>query len=286
MVQAPLYGFFPPDFTGPMPAIDLRNPPQRPGQEFPPVEIHDARQLQASARSEAEFLAEHGFVLLPHRTAVRDWDSDVEQVYLPEIDSIIRNLLFPGHRIEVQQSSAGLLRRGRGTSTSAYAGGVHSDAPLNAELYAKNVRAFASDKAQEWWRRNYEREDVAGFVNLDFWRITNMDAPLRHMPLAICDPGSLDPSDIVEMTMRGIAPEDRETYHLSVRYNPEQRWYYYPHMTADELLVFKLGEYWKDAPDRPPQNCLHSAFAHPDTPTDAEERQSCEHRVGVLILRD
>lgn len=286
MVQAQLNGFIPSEFTGPMPMIDLRNPPQRPLREFPPVEIHDARKLQGSATSEADFLAEHGFVLLRHRTAVRDWDRDVEEVYLPEIEAIIRNRLFPGRRVEVQQSSASLLRRGRGTSTPGYAGGVHSDAPLNAGLYAENVRAFASDKAEEWWRRNYEREDVAGFINLDFWRITNMDAPLRHMPLAVCDPGSLNGSDIVEMTMKGIAPEGRPTHHLSLRFNAKQRWYHYPQMTADELLVFKLGEYWKDRPDRPPQNCFHSAFADPDTPPDAEERQSCEHRVGVLILSD
>jgi hypothetical protein len=286
MVQAQLNGFFPPDFTGPIPTIDLRNPPQGPQPQYPPTEIHDARGLHDSGTSEAKFLAEHGFVLLPHRTAVRDWDRDVEQVYLPEIEAIIRERLFPGRRLEVQQSAGGLLRRGRGTKNPAYAGGVHSDAPLNAELYAKNVGAFASDKAEEWWRRNYERDDVAGFINLDFWRITNMHAPLRHMPLAVCDPASLDRSDIVEMTMKGIAPEGGSTHHLSVRYNPRQRWYYYPHMTDDELLVFKLGEYWKDEPDRPPQNGLHSAFAHPDTPADAEERQSCEHRVGVLILRD
>ena len=27
-------------------------------------------------------------------------------------------------------------------------------------------------------------------------------------------------------------------------------------------------------------------FVDPEAPSDAEERQSCEHRVGVLILRD
>ena len=286
MVQAQLNGFLPPDFTGPMPIIDVRNPPKGARREYPLIEIEDARRLQAAASSEAEFLSEHGFVLLSHETAVRDWDHEVEDVYLPEIETIIRNRLFPRRRIEVQQSPGGLLRRGRGTSTPAYAGGVHSDAPLNAARYAENVRAFASDEAEEWWRRNYEREDVAGFINLDFWRITNMEAPLRHMPLAVCDPGSLDRSDIVEMTMTGIAPEARPTHHLSLRFNAEQRWYHYPQMTADELLVFKLGEYWKDSPDRPPQNCFHSAFVDPDTPPDAEERQSCEHRVGVLILRD
>jgi hypothetical protein len=52
------------------------------------------------------------------------------------------------------------------------------------------------------------------------------------------------------------------------------------------VLAFKLCEFWKDAPNARPQNCFHSAFPHPDTPPDAEERQSCEHRVGVLLLRD
>lgn len=286
MVQAQLNGFLPPDFTGVIPTIDVRSPPRAPGWTAPRVEVRDARALQADATSEAQFLAEHGFVLLPHDTAVTDWDRDIDRIYLPEIEAIIRDRLFPGRRVEVQQMGAGLLRRGRGTATPFYANGIHSDAPLTVELYAENVRAFASPEAEQWWRRNYERAEVAGFVNLDFWRITNMTAPLRHMPLALCDPSSLDRPDILDMPMKGIAPEDRTTNHLGLRFNADQRWYHYPEMTADELLVFKLGEYWKDDPGAAPQNCFHSAFAHPDTPADAEERQSCEHRVGVVILRD
>jgi hypothetical protein len=266
--------------------IDVRNPPASARWTAPPVEIADARLLQAGTKSESQFLAEHGFVLLPHRTAVRDWDHDVQDVYLPEIEAIIRDRLFPGRRVEVQQVAAGLLRRGRGTSNPVYASGVHSDAPLTAELYADNVGAFAGSEAEAWWRRAYDRPEVAGFVNLDFWRITNMAEPLRHMPLALCDPSSLDRPDILEMPMRGIAPGGRRTHHLGLRFNADQRWYYYSEMTADEVLVFKLGEYWKDRPHARPQNCLHTAFEHPDTPADAEERQSCEHRVGVVILRD
>jgi hypothetical protein len=285
MVQAQLNGFLPPDFTGVVPTIDVRSPPPRPRWTAPPVEVRDARDLQAGASSEAAFLAEHGFVLLPHRTGVGDWDRDIDRIYLPEIDAIVRERLFPGRRVEVQQMTAGLLRRGRGTGNAVYADGIHSDAPLTAELYAENVRAFASPEAEQWWRRNYDRPEVAGFVNLDFWRITNMAGPLRHMPLALCDPSSLDRPDILDMPMKGIAPEDRTTNHLGLRFNAGQRWYYYPDMTADELLVFKLGEYWKHDGGAP-QNCFHSAFAHPHTPLSAEERQSCEHRVGVLILRD
>ena len=163
---------------------------------------------------------------------------------------------------------------------------MHSDGPLTAELYGANVGAFASPQAEQWWLDRYRRDDVAGFMSIDFWRTTNMSGPLQHMPLAVCAPNSLDRSDILPMTLVGIAPEDRMSQHLSLRFNPAQQWYFYPEMRGDEVLAFKLCEFWRDDPEARPQNCFHSAFAHPDTPADAEERQSCEHRVGVLILKD
>lgn len=284
MPDGQLYGFISSEITGELPTVDLRNPPPPPQTNFPPVEILDARKLQAGAVSEAQFFAENGFVLLPHVTKVTAWDSDVSTTYAPEIEEIIRMRLLPGRRVEIQQRGSP-LRRGRGTPTP-YGQGVHSDGPLTAERYGANVRAFASPEAEQWWLNRYRNDDVEGFMSIDFWRITNMQGPLRHMPLALCAPNSLDRADILEMQFKGIAPEGRTTHHLALRFNAAQRWYYYPRMTRDELLAFKLCEFRKGDPDTPPQNCFHSAFRDPDDPTDAEERQSCEHRVGVLILRD
>jgi hypothetical protein len=92
----------------------------------------------------------------------------------------------------------------------------------------------------------------------------------------------VDSDDLISVVMTSIAPEGRQSRHLSLRHRDGQRWYYYPHMTTDELLAFELGEFWK-AP-APVRNCFHSAFNHADTPEDAEMRQSCEHRVSVLVL--
>ena len=113
-----------------------------------------------------------------------------------------------------------------------------------------------------------------------------MSGPLRHMPLALCEPNSLKRSDILRSSMIGIAPERRTTHHLLLKFDPGQQWYSYPEMTVDELIAFKLNEFWKDEPDRSPQNVFHTAFADPDAPEDAEIRQSCEHRVGIILLRD
>jgi hypothetical protein len=285
MTVAKLNGLYPPDFVAEgRQCFPVGSAP--PGVAMPPrsVEIGDARALQATEGvSETEFFARHGFVLLPHTSAVRDWDGEVGTVYLPEVERVVRERLLPGRRVEVQQVP-NVLRRGRGTPVPFYADGVHSDGGIGADDYAHNIGAFAMEQAAMWWRTRYDRDDVLGLIWIDFWRPTEMSGPLEHMPLALCDTASLDPADLVQTGMTGIAPEGRESHHLSLRHNDAQRWYYYPKMTVDELLVFKLGEFWKDP--TPPRNCFHSAFHDPASPPDAELRQSCEHRVGVLVLRD
>jgi len=285
MVLGQLNGFLHPDFDGDAaPLIDVTAPPASEyTHTFPPSEIHDARDLQGGA-TESEFFADHGFVLLPHATEVRDWDQDISSIYVGEIDRIIRDRLLPGRRIEIQQTGR-LLRRGRDTTTPFYASGVHSDGPLTADAYALNVRAFASEEGERWWRCRYDQDDVEGFMTIDFWRPTNMRAPLAHMPLALCEPSSLERADIFPSTMIGVAPEGRTSHHLSLRFNAGQRWYYYPAMTNEEMIAFKLNEFWKDERSAP-RNVFHSAFVDPTAAADAEERQSCEHRVGVLLLRD
>ena len=247
------------------------------------VVVADARALQAAEGvPEAEFMSRHGFVLLPHATAVRDWDREVASVYLPEIERIVRERLMPGPRVEIEPAS--LLRRGRGTSLPFYAEGVHSDGGLDLDDYAHNIAAFTDEETSRRWRARYERDDVAGLVWLDFWRPTNMAGPLQHMPLALCDPTSVDACDVVRTAMTGLAPDGRETHHLSLRFNAGQRWWSYPQMTCDELIAFKLAEFWKEP--SPLRNCFHTAFRHPDAPGDCQPRQSCEFRVGVLMLND
>ena len=174
----------------------------------------------------------------------------------------------------------------RGQQRRFYAEGVHSDGPLTIDAYASNLRAMVSDEAARVWQQTLASDEVAGFLHLNFWRPIYMSEPLRHMPLALCDPNSLDRSDLIPNNIANIAPEGRMTEHLALRYNPSQRWYYYPDMRCDEVLAFKLYQYFKDDPDAPRQNVFHSAFRDPHASDDCEPRKSCEHRVAVMILKD
>jgi hypothetical protein len=282
-MYAELDGFLSRDFAGDMaPPMDLG---LAAAAEYvsEQVDIVDARPVQARAVPETEFFAEHGFALLQHQTEVLDWQRELASLYLPEITELIRDRLFPERRIEILRGS---ITMRRGPNERYYATRIHADGPLSADRYALNVGAVGGVAALDNWRAHYAREDVAGFVSIGFWRTTNMRHPLQHMPLAICDPHSLDPGDILPTTSRTIAPAGRTTHHLVLRHGPGQAWYYYPRMAGDEVVAMKACEFWKDDPGAPPQNVFHAAFHHPDTPADAERRQSFDHRMGVMILRD
>ena len=132
MTVARLNGLFAPHFRW---EDRLTGPVGAPGEGIVAreVDIADGRALQtAEGVSEAEFFRRHGFVLLPHVTAVRDWDRDFEAHYRGEIDAVIRERLFPGRRVEIQQGP-NVLRRGRGTTTPEYANGVHSDGDIGLD---------------------------------------------------------------------------------------------------------------------------------------------------------
>ena len=290
------------------------------------VQIADARTLQAAAASAAEQFERHGFALLPHRTAVTDWDaapgpapelfpvlmnreklrpslagalphrqtgptlagsaladSEVARIYFPEIEALVHERLLPGRPVMVQQFTPP-LRRGRDTRMPAYGRGVHQDFGLTPDDYVESVEAYTSPEVGRLWHDGWSREDVEGFMVIDFWRTTNMDGPLAHMPLALCDPACVDLADVVPTGLVNFSPTGRPTNNLGLRWRKDQRWRFYPGMREDEVLAFKLFEARKDDAGPVVRGCFHAAFADPGAPQDAQPRQSCEHRVAVWLL--
>ena len=290
MIEARLNGLFPPDFAA-AERVNLSRlweggeRPARPPASLPGIAIADARPLQARAESDAAFFEAHGFALLQAPSRVRDWGDEeaVRGVYMPEVEAMVRERLYPGRGLRLSQPPR-VMRRGAGTDNPEYGDGVHSDFGVRAEDFAHNVAAFAGPEAAAQWQAGFAVEGVTGFVMLDFWRTTGMDGPLRHMPLAVCDPASVDPADIVDTALEGIAPGGALTRHIGLRFNRGQRWYHYSGMTGDELLVFKLFELRRGEAPQLFRACFHSAFGDPSAPADAQPRQSCEHRVPVTLL--
>ena len=252
-----------------------------------PLEIGNARVLQAALPSAAACFQKHGFALLDHPTSVRQWrraasaNDEVAEIYRPEIDALLRARLFTGSRVEIDQS-LDLLCRGREDEV-IYGDRVHQDFGLTIDDLLLNLGEIPQFKNAAALQARYAQDDVVGCVAISLWRPIEMVGPIRHMPLALCDCDSVDMADVLS-----FSPDStRATHHIELRFNAGQRWYHYPEMRHDEVLAFKLFECRKDdAGASRLRSVFHAAFEDPATPEDAERRLSCEHRAIVTLLRD
>ena len=109
-----------------------------------------------------------------------------------------------------------------------------------------------------------------------------MTQPVRHMPLALCDPSTVRLEDLVPTSLVNFTPTGKPSVQMGLRYHPDQRWYYYPNMTTEEVLV--INQFDLRRGEMPTlRSCFHTAFELPDTPADAEPRKSCEHRPQIFF---
>ena len=318
-VKTPLHSMFKPGFTSDEKVIiDYKSFTPTEGmftqEESPVVDVFDGRVLQAqeddgSEFAESQFFSRHGFVLLDHKSAVQNWDSgafgpadaidvghsrvqdeyqgenEIESKYCAEVESLIRERLLPNKNIQVEQPNE-VLRRGEGTANPFYGGVVHNDYGLYADDFEDNLESFSTKEVAVDWRNRYEQDDVIGFMLINFWRTVHMLKPLKHMPLGVLDSSSVMREDCVSSGLKGFTHSGRLTNQLSLRYNKDQRWFYYPDMTTEEVLVLNLFECHKENTKSSIYNSYHSAFEDPNVKGDVEIRQSCEHRVNVFIYKD
>jgi hypothetical protein len=141
---------------------------------------------------------------------------------------------------------------------------VHVD--HTARSGPQRVRDLLGDEADALLRGRVE------VINL--WR--PIRGPLQDAPLAVCDAGSVAPSDLVPADL--VYPNRTgETY--AVTYNPAHRWYYVPAMRRDEALLIKCFDSSTDGRAR---FAPHTSFLDPTAPADVLPRESIEIRSLVF----
>jgi len=104
------------------------------------------------------------------------------------------------------------------------------------------------------------------------WRNCN-DFPINQKPLCVADVNSVDNASHLTYELR-YPDRTGETYALTTKDAKDHKWYYYPQMVKDEALAFICYDKKEDGP----RFVMHTAFDHPNTPTDAEDRVSMECR--------
>lgn len=210
----------------------------------------------------------NGFVVGRHPTPFSDfWNPEaIERDYLPEMTALAlrqtganRALVFDfnvRHAPSVRGPSRFLGKPARL---------VHNDYTAVSGPQRLKELMHPDDAARALRHR---------FAIINLWR--PIRGPLRDAPLAICDTRTVSAGDLVVSTL--IYPDRRgEVFRLT--FNPAHRWYYFPDMSADEVLLFKS---YDSADDGRARFTPHTAFDDPTCPSGSPPRQSIEARALLM----
>lgn len=248
-----------------------------PGAELNTGHYEPHRVFIRNARAAAEdfSLDCQGFVLARHHSAVCDFTdkAEVEARYPAEVEQLVRRLTGADCVIPL-----GWVLRTAGATTAAVqppASDVHVDMTHDrAQRLARNLFASAVS-VESGFRR---------FIASSLWR--TFSAPPQDWPLAVCDARSVEDCEGLPNTMvrvpvlpaldaiPAILPDEETLPAAAVfHFNPRHRWWYFPHMTRDEVILLKLHDSDHARAWRVP----HSAFRDPTCP-HATVRESIEFR--------
>lgn len=224
------------------------------------VEIRDARTLDRPPALDRE-----GFSLIRHNTRDVDFESadDIKSGYYPQIASLLKaqlgadEIVVFDHNIRYDAVLPGKRRPARL---------VHVDYTTRSAVN----RAVELTRDEAITKRIQRR-----FMQVNVWR------PLHYAvatsPLAMADALSVSDKDYVRADI--IYPE-RKGEILEVTHDPSHKWFFYPDMVPEEMLLFKGFD---SDPSIASCRTPHTAFDDPMTPSDAKPRHSVELRAMAFF---
>lgn len=228
------------------------------GMEDHPRRVHNAR------LEKIEF-ATHGFTLLKHRTDVNFSDpADVTGRYHAQACELVRELTGASEVF----AFLGILRGGEAKAGGGPALSAHVD--FNATALRGWVTRLAPDRADRLVNKR--------LVNINLWRGTR---PVENMPLAVCDPRSVQKTDFMNVRFGGgeTASMSESSGGFNLAFNPSHHWYYYPQMQPDEVLAFRLF----DTGDPHWRMTAHTSFVDPSAVAGSPPRESFEIRTLAVF---
>lgn len=209
-----------------------------------------------------------GFTLVEHVSRVGDYydDEQITSIHTLEAAALVkratnaREAVVFDHTRRSDDVGLKITRRVRDPSRT-----VHNDyTPASAQ---QRLRDFLGARANGMIQRR--------FAIVNVWR--SMSGPILRSPLALCDARSVSSADLI-VTERRAKDRIGETYRIV--FNERQRWYYYPQMQVDEVILLKTFD---SAADGRARFAPHSAFVDSGTPRGASPRESIETRAFALF---
>lgn len=256
--------------TDEMPVALVSEPGLGPDKRSWTTTEHDVVIDDARAMAEQLDLDRQGFALMRHPTTVRDFydDDEVRRVYYPEMEALVRSVTGAGkvivfdHTIRVDDEDMQARLKVR-----APVKGVHND--FTTRSAPQRVRdLLPADEAEARLKKRY------GSINV--WR--PIRGPVETKPLVICEYGNIDDQDLVAAERH--YPDGRIGGIYFLVHNPKQRWYYFPRMERDEVVLLKCFDSLTDGTAR---WTAHGSFDDPNSPTNATPRESIEIRTLLFF---
>jgi hypothetical protein len=217
-------------------------------------------------------LDKQGFELTHQETAVQDFydQEEVKRIYYPEVERLLKEATGAEKVVifDHQVRNLPLAQRGE-KNAREYGKSVHND--YTAKSGPRRVRDhLPTDEADERLKNR--------FAEINVWR--PIHGPIESTPLALCDAGSIEskdfvPSDLIYRDKVG------ETYRFT--YNPNHRWFYFPHLERNEVILLKCYDSKEDGRAR---FTAHTAFEDPTSAPDAAPRESIEVRALLFWPAD
>lgn len=242
-------------------------PEEAHNEHLPTYELISVKVENGRLNRDSYTLPSHGFAFVDHFTKMKSFydDEEVKSVYYPETEALIkqqtgaRRVHVFDHTIRTADQQ---IVADKGVRQPVK--GVHND---YTEISApRRVHDLLPDEADDLLSRRF------GIVQS--WRAINQ--PIISEPLALCDGRTIPEEGFIKIERR-YSHRTAEVYHIA--YNPAHCWVYFPEMTRNEALVFKVFDTDASAGVR---FTAHTAFDDPTTPPDAYPRESIEMRSLVF----
>ncbi|WP_069261304.1 CmcJ/NvfI family oxidoreductase [Paraburkholderia nodosa] len=224
------------------------------------VTIRNARPLAEAGEIS---LDRNGFQLVSHRSAVSDYNDEslIRLVYRPEAEALLRDMTGAEKVVIFDHTLRDSASGSRGNATLREpVRRVHND-----QTFVSGPRRVRDHlDAEEAQRRLGHR-----FAIVNLWRPLSV---VEQLPLALCDARSIAAGDLVPTDLL-YRDKTGETY--SFLANPQHRWYFFPRLRPDEVLLLKIYDSLEDGTAR---LTAHTAFEDPTSRADAAARRSIELR--------
>lgn len=216
-----------------------------------------------------------GFELIHHESSVIDFRdaTNLTDRYLPEMADLVQRMTGADKVI----AFSALVRDVDNPTAGAQPAGtdVHTDYTPRRGLHLAHSQLARVGDPDFPFRR---------FEAINLWRALSPGP--QNMPLAVCDALSVGAEEGVANTMirvpelpapdeiaRPLTEEQQQLEASLFSFRPTHRWFYYPDMRADELLLFRLHDSREAGPWRTPHAAfLDTSVSHPVPRVSVEAR--------------